>query len=149
MWGIDGHEDTLAARACGVPPMFQHFKGYNRPETTKHRKRGHNNLTYQDLIGYSECLFQLCECRYLQRDAWKGVYNSLLRLADNLRKYSTYLDQHVALSQEAQARKTARTDVDEWRVYYPTNMTPTKQAKYKCLHDALRHAEPYQPIFGD
>ena len=71
----------------------------------------------------------------------------MLRLADNLRKYSTYLDQHVALSQEAQARKTARTDVDEWRVYYPTNMTPTKQAKYKSLHDALRHAEPYQPIF--
>ena len=53
--------------------MMNHLKGYNKPELTKHRKREHDNLSYVDILGHSQRLFQICSCSYLKRDAWKGV----------------------------------------------------------------------------
>ncbi|CAB4034119.1 Hypothetical predicted protein, partial [Paramuricea clavata] len=82
LWAIDGHDKTLQDRGCGIPEMFKHLQGYNKPEITKHRKR---------------------------------VYNALLRLADNLRKYANYLDEQLAATETSQARKIPRTDVDEWQ----------------------------------
>lgn len=74
LWYIDGHEGTLQDRGCEVPSMFKHFKGYNKPGLTKHRKRKHSNLNHVDVLGFSERLFHICSCSYLKRDAWKGVF---------------------------------------------------------------------------
>jgi hypothetical protein len=51
LWAVDGHEKTLQDIGCGVPEMFKHLKGYNKPELTKHRKRQHDNLIYNDVLG--------------------------------------------------------------------------------------------------
>ena len=73
LWAIDCHEKTLRDRGCGVPEMMNHLKGYNKPQLTKQRKREHDNLSYVDVLGHSQRLFQICSCSYLKRDAWKGV----------------------------------------------------------------------------
>lgn len=70
---------------------------------------------------------------------------SIQQFAETGRQFKEVL--HLILSQESQARKTARADVDEWRVYFPINITSTKPANYRPLHDGLRHAAPYQHVF--
>ena len=71
----------------------------------------------------------------------------MLRLADNLTKYASYLDELVVITQTSHARKMARTDVDEWQLYHAMNILPTKRAKYKTLHEALQNADSYEAIF--
>ena len=71
----------------------------------------------------------------------------MLGLADNLRKYASYLDEQVVITQTSHARKMARTDVDEWQLYHAMNILPTKRAKYKTLHEALQNAYSYEAIF--
>ena len=93
------------------------------------------------------CFFTCVAKAYMKKQTWKAVREALLRLADNLRKYSTYLEDRLDSSQEAHERKTARTDVDEWMVYPASGMSPTKAARYKPLHDALQQPKPYEPIF--
>lgn len=50
-------------------------------------------------------------------------------------------------TQACQARKFPYTDVDEWQIYHAMNVTPTKKAKYKTLHEPLQHADFYEAIF--
>ena len=70
--------------------MFEGFTGYNVPDKSKHRKRSHTNQ-YQKIVELSEGMFQICGSSYLKRGERKAVYESILRLVDNLRKYGTYL----------------------------------------------------------
>ncbi len=97
----------------------------------------------------SQELFQLCGSYYMKRPAWKAVYESLLRLADNLRRYGTYLKQQTVANQTTHAAKVLRADVDEWEVYAASIFidSPTKRARYNPLHVAVLHAQPYEPIF--
>ena len=41
-WDIDGYHEQLAQRSHSVPPELQHFKGYNCPEKSGHKKRSHS-----------------------------------------------------------------------------------------------------------
>ena len=149
LWNLDGHAETLKNRGCGIPDMFEGFTGYNKPGKSKHRKRPHTNLEYQKIVELSQELFQLCGSSYLKRVEWKSVYESLLRLADNLRRYATYLQHQTVSSQATHAKKVLQADVDEWEVYQANIFidSSTKRARYKLLHEALLHAQPYQPIF--
>ena len=148
LWNLDGHAETLKSWGCGIPGMFEGFTGYNVPDKSKHRKRSHTN-EYQKIVELSQGMFQICGSSYLKRGEWKAVYESILRLADNLRKYGTYLQSQNISSQTAQARKVLRADVDEWKVYQANIFieSSTKRVRYQLLHEALRHSEPYQPIF--
>ena len=94
-------------------------------------------------------MFQICGSSYLKRGEWKAVYESILHLADNLRKYGTYLQSQNISSQTARARNVLGADVDEWEVYQANIFieSSTKRACYQLLHEALRHSEPYQLIF--
>lgn len=148
LWELNGHAKTLEDRGCPIPTMFEHFQGYNKPEKSKHRKRSLENLQYHKTQQLSQKLFQLCGSSYLKRKAWKAVCESLLRLADSLRKYASYLEKKATASQGVHASKVQRTDVNEWKVYsLHTNITPTKKARYNILHEALLHAQPYDPVF--
>ena len=76
------------------------------------------------------------------------MHNAFLRLADNLRKYASYLDEQVVITQTPHARKMACTDVDEWQQYHAMKgKMPTKRAKHKTLHEALQNADSYEAIF--
>ena len=41
-WDIDGYHEQLAQCSHNVPPELQHFKGYNCPEKSGHKKRSHS-----------------------------------------------------------------------------------------------------------
>ena len=144
---LDGHHHTFSKRGCPVPSMFGHFVGTNQPKKMKHQKRCHTNLGKHKIDELSQTLFELCGKSYLKMQAWKSVRESLLRLAHNLRKYATYLEEKLDSVEEAHARKTVCTDVDEWVVYNASGMSPTKAARYKPLHDALHLAKPYETVF--
>ena len=123
--------------------MFEEFQNYNQPEKHKHRKRHHGNFDYHTLSELSQSLFHLTSSSYFKTDQWKGVYESLMRLADNIKKYGSYLDKHVLTSQYAHERQYAATDVDHWKVYSAKlDITATKKSKYRDLHDVLQHAKP-------
>lgn len=147
LWELDGHYNSLKDRGYPIPTLFEHFQGYNKPEISKHRKRTLQNLDCNKLQALSQRLFQLCGSSYLKRQDWKAVHEGVLRLADNLRKYCSYLEKKSAESKEAHANKIPRTDVDEWKIYSNSIIKPTMKARYNTLHEALLHAKPYDPIF--
>ena len=135
-------------RGCVLPAAFESFKNYREPERSKKRKREHCNLDYQAIVDHSQQLFNLSGNSYMKRDEWKTVKESILRLADNLRKYAVYLDRKVETSQVADAHKVFKTDVDNWEVYAAKSLIcPTKAARYRALHQALLHSKPYEAIF--
>ena len=45
LWYVDGHQSKLSERSCGLPPLFEEFVGYNKPEMAKHRKRSSTTLS--------------------------------------------------------------------------------------------------------
>ena len=145
LWNLDGHAETLKSRGRGIPGMFEGFTGYNVPDKSKHRKRSHTNLEYQKIVELSQGMFQICGSSYLKRGEWKAVYESILRLADNLRKYGTYLQSQNISSQTAQARKVLRADVDEWEVYQANIFieSSTKRAPCMKLYVILNLISPY------
>ena len=122
--------------------MLQAFQGYRQPEKAKHRKRESSNLDYQSIQESSQSLFHLANCSYMKSQAWIGVYNSILRLAENLRKYTTYLDTQALTTQATHAKKMLRTDVDNWEIYKALPfVNPSKQARYGKLSFCLVASE--------
>ena len=93
LWTIDGNHQTSADRSCQVPTMFDHFQGYNRPELRKKCKIDHSKLNGNEIQAHSVSLFSLAANSYMKRKQWLAIHESILRLADNLWKYASYLDQ--------------------------------------------------------
>ena len=86
--------------------MFEHFQGYNKPELRKKRKIDHTNLNGSEIQAHSVSLFTLAGNSYMKRKQWSAVHESVLRLADNLRKYASYLEQQNQTFQKRQAMTT-------------------------------------------
>ena len=82
LWAIDGHEKTLQDRGCGVPDMMNHLKGYNKLELTKHKKQGHNNLGYVDVLGHS--------LRYVVAATLKGMHGKVCSFSYSIINFNTY-----------------------------------------------------------
>ena len=147
LWMIDGNHQTLADRSCQIPEMFDHFQGYNRPELRKKRKIDHSKLSISEVQAHSVSLFCLAANSYMKRKQWSAIHESILRLADNLRKYASYLDQQNQAFQKRQAMTTCRSDVDDFDVLPATPVIkPTYAARYRSLHDAIVHAKDFEPI---
>ena len=83
----------------------------------------------------------------MKKTEWLGIKEAILKLAECLRKYGSIL--------EAQSKRTAMnhnrmllSDVDEWKILTPKlSETPSNQAHYHTLHEALRVANEYEAIF--
>ena len=83
----------------------------------------------------------------MKSQQWLSVREAVLRLADNLRKHATYLEQQNLAVQECQAKKTCWSDVDDFDVLpASSNIKPTFAARYRSLHAAILHAKDFEPI---
>ena len=70
------------------------------------------------------------------------MHNALLRLADNLRKYASYLDEQVVITQTSHARKMACTNVNKWQLYHAMNTHPNIKPSMK--HFKMQtHTKPF------
>lgn len=147
LWFVDGNHRTLADRGHGVPPLFESFQGYNKPELNKKRKLDHTKLNAGDLHVYSGSLFTLAGNSYMKRQQWLGVREAVLRLADNLRKHASYLEQQNVAVQECQAKRMCRSDMDDFDVLPAcSSIKPTFAARYGSLQSAILHANDFEPI---
>ena len=54
LWYIDGHYEKFAERYCGLPAVFHTFTDYNKPETSKHRKKKVSSLSGDILHSHSQ-----------------------------------------------------------------------------------------------
>ena len=107
LWYINGNFSSLSST---VPGLFQVFQGYNRPELHKKRKRDESNLKATELTAYSNSLFTLAGMSYMKTNRWKDVNKAVLDLANNLRKYATYLEQkNVKMRQHHKKRSWCRS----------------------------------------
>ena len=149
-WNIDGHEVTLAGRSHNIPDIFTSFLGFNKPEAHHHRKRERGNMSSSDLSDHSAVLFRLCGSAYMKSERrespWFMFRENLLRLADNLRKHATYLQQQRN-SVSATHSKIQRTDEYEWQVYSTQKMNATVTARYSHVNKVVNGSDPYSPIF--
>ena len=85
------------------------------------------NMQSSVLKNHSGLLFRICGTAYVKSAAWKSVRENLLRMADNVRKHTLYLDgQNEEISGRPQ--KLTRTDEYEWEIYNPKTIdNPTLQ----------------------
>ena len=111
LWYVDGNFQTLHDRGCGIPEMFSPFQGYNKPELRKKRRRDEGNLKASELAAYSSSLFTLASSSYPITQQWHAVYEAVLRFADNLRKYVTYLETKNREMQEHNEKKTCASQL--------------------------------------
>ena len=107
-------------------------------------------MSSSDLSDHSAVLFRLCGSAYMKSERrespWFMFRENLLRLADNLRKHATYLQQQRN-SVSATHSKIQRTDEYEWQVYSPQKMNATVTARYSHVNKAVNGSDPYTPIF--
>ena len=85
---------TIEGRAL-FPLFLAPFSGFNIPELSKHRKRVINNLKAELLENHSSDLFKIACHPYMKTtkatNPWFLIKENVLRLADSLPKYSSYL----------------------------------------------------------
>ena len=120
---------------------------YNRPEARKKRKRSHGNLKASELEVHFSALFSIAGSSYMKHQNWRSVREAVLRLAENLRRYSDYLNKQREIVRGEAKQCCIHTDVDELTVLKPTLVIkPILAARYKSLHSALLHASDFQPV---
>ncbi|CAB4041566.1 Hypothetical predicted protein, partial [Paramuricea clavata] len=146
MWYIDGNHVTLSSCSCAVPDSFAHFQGYNTPE--KRKRIAAENLKQAELLAYSGTLFELAKNSFMKSDAWKCLYNAILRLATNLRKYADFLKKSsVNMAIHHNKILKGADETDRVQLLRSTAVIkPTFQARYKQLHTAIAHADKYEVI---
>ena len=82
----------------------------------------------------------------MKRQQWASVCESV-RLADNLRKYASYLEQQNRKVQSNQAKRVCSSDDDDFDVLpAKSNFMPTIAARYRSLHNSILHAKDFEPI---
>ena len=147
-WSIDGYHEQLAQRSHGLPPELQHFKGYNCPEKSNHKKRPHS-LDASQLREHSCILLGLTELPYMKSSHWRSTKAVLLRLAIHLRDHATYLEKQSesCSKRRSEIRDFAFGSNDAFTAIEPTiSWNPTEVARYKSLNDALEHTPSYEVI---
>ena len=76
------------------------------------------------------------------------MYEAILRLANNLHKYGTYLEKQNEKMQEHHEKLSCINQVDEWHFLQgKSDIAPGTSARYRTLHLELEMTEPYCPIF--
>jgi len=141
---IDGHYQTLAAQGCSVPSELLHFQGFNIPETHGHKRK--HDFEQQTIEEHSLALLHLTQQSYMKSKVWSNLREVLLRLATNLRKYSSLLiDKNEKTKQTHLSLKPVENSSIEIREP-KISMKPTIYARYKRLNEAVMTSEYYSPI---
>ena len=152
LWYIDGHHHIFNNRgACPIPSFFAPFSGFNIPELSKHRKRVINNLKAELLENHSSDLFKIACHPYMKTtkatNPWFLIKENVLRLADSLRKYSSYLKKQVDRVQIGH-KKVQIMDNYECEVYDSCEdiKNPYRERCFS-LHTNLTECSFYDPVF--
>ena len=144
LWYIDGNAKTLRDRSLGIPTQLEQFQGYKEPEKHKHRITTVDSMKADSLLTHSTALFNLTASSYMKLNRWKSVREMLLRLADNLRKYSSYLNTHTKAHQST---KEIASDTDEINILVATDVPTSCNSQYHHLHQALKESMEFKAVF--
>ena len=87
---IDGHHHTFLVAGCPVPPFFNEFTGYNKPEASKHRKRSAVNMDAKSLLLYATALREFLVSSWIKQDKWKEMCENLKLLIGSFDKYISH-----------------------------------------------------------
>ena len=151
LWYVDGHFDTLRARACPVPSDFEQFSGYNQPERSKHRRRIADNLSSAVLDSHSAILNKLAMYPWFNSASWKPVREVVCALADSLFKYAKYLQEKNLEVQDNHGKLTPVRSNSEAESYTFIKkavwVKPDIISEFRALQKQLDDAEELEPIF--
>ena len=150
LWYIDGHHETLKARACQVPAEFEMFVGFNTPEKSKHRKKEHSNLERGMLNSYSEQLAEITLQPWMSSAKWKPVKEAVVTMSDNLGKYSDYLayQSDVTMTNQSLSHPVREGTDLESVIVVPgfAWIKPTIAARYGELECCVMASLDFQPL---
>lgn len=119
----------------------------SKPELRKKCKIDHTKLSSSELQAHSLSLFTLAGNSYMKRQQWASVCEPVLRLADNLRKYASYLEQQNRTVQSNHAKRVCSSDVDDFDVLpASSSFKPAIAAHYRSLHNFILCAKDFEPI---
>ena len=147
LWEIDGNHQTLSSRGCVVPGELAKFEGYNKPELHKKRKINASSLTQAGVSIHSTALLELSNQAYMHHQRWQKVRSYIQNLANNLRKYSNYLqNQQETTSSNAKKLSFSQTEGELWETINPKALSDKERVCFGSLEKALLEADDFQPI---
>ena len=122
------------------------FKGYNKPELSKHRKRGVENMCAAVIRAHSSSLFGCLQNVYWSRPRFQNFKHSIEQLAGSLAEYGDYLG-----SQNKRAKEIHSSPVPVRQLSQSLSVTVIKNSglcypRYNDLVKLLSNLEPYQHI---
>ena len=91
LWCIDGHERTLASRACSIPKDFDVLFGFNQPEKSKHRKKDIANLSCDVLNHHISTLNHFLLNSWMRSSLWTPVREIISQFTSSPSNYAKYL----------------------------------------------------------
>ena len=103
-----------------------------------------DSMKADSLLTHSTALFNLTASSYMKLNRWKSVREMLLRLADNLRKYSSYLNTHTKAHQST---KEIASDTDEINILVATDIPTSCNSQYHHLLQALKESMEFKAVF--
>ena len=134
-------------RGCGVQELLQQFMGYNQPA-----KHGHSaqKLSRPALNVFKCRIEQCCLQLWIQKAAFKFLYDTVTALLGALEKYCTYLHEQLKTTISNQSSlKPVHTDDDACMatLIEPTPAVfPKHVAAYTSLWNKLRSSAIYEPV---
>ena len=134
-------------RGCGVPELFQQFMGYNQPA-----KHGHSaqKLSRPALNVFKCRIEQCCLQLWIQKAAFKFLYDAVTALLGALEKYCTYLHEQLktTVSNQSSLKPVRRDDgACMTALTEPTPAVfPKHVAAYTSLWNKLRSSAMYEPV---
>ena len=67
LWYVDGHRGVIGERSSKIPDAFSRFKGYNCPQTSKHRKHIKQNLKCEEISTHVLTLQEAIHASWMQK----------------------------------------------------------------------------------
>ena len=140
LWYIDGNGNTLADQS------LQQFQGYKEPEKHKHKQVMADSLRSKDFRAYLTACFTLSASSFMKMQRWVSVRESVLRFANDLQQYASYLDSQRVATKGNQSRLEASGEVDEITVILAKTVHLGPAARYLTLYLALQKSKPFESL---
>ena len=146
LWYIDGRIHVFEKQGCKLPDFVSSFKGYNKPELSKHRKRGVENMCASVIRAHSSSLFSCLQSVYWNSPRFQNFKLSIELLAESLADYGDYLG-----SQNKRVKEMHSSPVPVCQLSDSLSVTIIKKSglcypRYRDLVRVLGNLEPYQHI---
>ena len=151
LWCIDGHEGTLAARACQVPKDLEVLLGYNKPEKSKHRRKDIANLSCDILDHHVSTLNHFLLHSWTRSAIWTPVRKIIMQLLASLCSYVKYLKQKNAEMKKNHSMSLPVRNIVDSVLYTSIKaavwVRPSLAAKYAPLESILLTQDFFTPVF--